>query len=418
MMVGRLVTNSGYLASVLVVAHAVGPAGRGAFAFVTTVILVLAVVLGGGMREGFVVFIAQRASERPQHATNLILAGVTSGLLGAALVLLTLGLVPEIRPTGVDAASVAIMACGVFLLCLSSGGNALNLGLQQFRLIALVQSLFVWLYSAALACVWLIWGMSVHTAAAMWVALQLSESLPLWARGLRRTRLGRPNVALLRETWRYGIRAWVGSFSTYLGFRSDQILMAFLSTEAQLGIYAVAVNVSEVSLYLPQSVGNALLPIAASAPLAERGARTMRVYRLVTLVTTAVVLLGAVSGPFILPAMFGHPFAGSVDPFLLLLPGAIPYVASSIFSTSLAASSAPGLSSVGPFATLLVNGVLDLVLIPPYGASGAAVASTCGFFFGGVAAFIAFRRVEPAQLKELIPRRTDALIIRDFIRRR
>ena len=46
--------------------------------------------------------------------------------------------------------------------------------------------------------------------------------------------------------------ARIGSLSRFLNFRVDQILMGFLASEAALGIYAVAVNASEVLLYLPR----------------------------------------------------------------------------------------------------------------------------------------------------------------------
>ena len=39
--------------------------------------------------------------------------------------------------------------------------------------------------------------------------------------------------------------------------------MGFITTEAVLGIYAVAVNGSEILLYLPSATGLALLPVIA-----------------------------------------------------------------------------------------------------------------------------------------------------------
>ena len=55
----------------------------------------------------------------------------------------------------------------------------------------------------------------------------------------------------------------MGSLARFLNFRTDQILMGFIATEAALGFYAVAVNVSEVLLYLPSSAATALLPLIA-----------------------------------------------------------------------------------------------------------------------------------------------------------
>jgi O-antigen/teichoic acid export membrane protein len=318
-----------------------------------------------------------------------------------------LGGAPALRPGGIDGASVAILAAGIVGLGLADGGFVLSLALHRFRTQALVQPLFVWLYAATLLLVWQLHGLDVHEALILWVVFQILGALPLYALGIRHAGLGRPSMPLLRETWRFGVRAWLGSLATYLGFRLDQVLMGFMSTRAELGLYAVAVNAAEIPLYVPQSVSNTLLPIVAADEGERRQARAIRVYRLVTLLTLALVLAGMAAGPFLIPFAFGDAFEGSVSPFLWLLPGAVGFVASSIFSAALAATSAPGLSSVGPAATLVVGLALDVVLIPRLGADGAAIASTAGFIAGGAAAVLAFRKTAPLRWTDLLPRRHD-----------
>jgi O-antigen/teichoic acid export membrane protein len=81
-----------------------------------------------------------------------------------------------------------------------------------------------------------------------------------------------------------------------------------------------------------------------------------------------------------------------VTPFLLLLPAAIGYVAVSIFTSALVASGAPGRSSLGPLVSLVVATALDLLLIPAYGASGAAAAASIGYLAGGGTALVLYRR--------------------------
>lgn len=416
-MVGRVGANAGYFVSVFVLARALTPADRGTFAFVTTTALVLAVVAGSGIREGGTVFLARQPDDRPQLATNLLLASVVSGLAGCAVAGAVALLAPGARPAGVDAGSVEIVLGAIFALNVVYAANALTLGVQQFRAQAILQPLFVWLYAATLALTWATVGLTIHSAAILWVAFQCAGAVPLFVLGLRASGFGRPSRRLMRETWRFGIRSWVGSISTYLGFRADQVLMGFISTRTQLGLYAVAVNASEVPLYVPQSVSNALLPLIASRSNDERHERTLRVYRLVILLTFALVVIAAAVGPFLLPIVFGHSFAGATSSFLLLLPGALGFVASSVFSAALAASSAPGLSSVGPLVTLVAGFALDLSLIPPLGADGAAIASSIAFFAGGSAAFVAFRRVEPVRWRELVPGRIDATGIAATLRR-
>ena len=130
----------------------------------------------------------------------------------------------------------------------------------------------------------------------------------------------------------------------FLNFRVDQLLLGFLSTEAALGIYAVAVDGSEILLYLPSAIGLVLTPVIARAR--RVACRDDAVdFRAVTLLTTLSLVVAAILGPFLLPLAFGSAYQGAVVPFLWLLPGALGYTAMSAFSSALIASSAPGRSS-------------------------------------------------------------------------
>jgi O-antigen/teichoic acid export membrane protein len=220
-------------------------------------------------------------------------------------------------------------------------------------------------------------------------------------------------MGLLLESLRFGVRAWTGSFARFLNFRTDQILMGFLASEAALGIYAVAVNASEILLYLPAATATALLPVAARAEPAARTEHTLRAFRSASLVTAVAILVAAVLGPLLLPVVFGASFEASVGPFLWLLPGALGFAATAVFSHALLAASAPGLSSLGSIVSLVLGVALDLVLIPRYGASGAAAAASTAFLAGGATALLAYWYRSPFAWRTLIrPRRDDLEVFR------
>lgn len=229
--------------------------------------------------------------------------------------------------------------------------------------------------------------------------------------------LVRPRLSLLVDSMRFGIRAWVGSFARFLNFRIDQILMGLLASEAALGIYAVAVNASEVLLYLPAATATALLPVAARAEPGQRGEQTLRAFRSAALVTTGALVVAAILGPLLLPVVFGTAFRDSVEPFLWLLPGALGFAATAVFSNALVASTSPGLSSLGPLASLVVGVGLDLVLIPRFGATGAAAAASTAFLAGGCVAVAVYARRSPFAWRALVlPRRGDLAVLRALAR--
>ena len=270
-----------------------------------------------------------------------------------------------------------------------------------------------WLYAFAVATVWVTVDLTVARAALIWVAVQAFKALVLLWASARTSGVGRPDRALLRESIGFGIRAWVGSLSDALNGRIDQILIAFIATEATLGIYAVAVNAWEILLYLPGAAATAVLPSVARADRTLRVEQVLKAFRSVALVTLSGLAIAVVVGPPLLVVVFGAPFDASIGPFLWLLPGTLGYVALSIFSSALVASSSPGLSSFGPLVSLGVGIALDIVLIPSFGAEGAAIAASAALLTGGATALILFRTRASFALGALIrPRAGDLDVLK------
>ena len=80
-------------------------------------------------------------------------------------------------------------------------------------------------------------------------------------------------------------------------------------------------------------------------------------------------------------------------PFFLLLPGIWMLGYASICGSVLSGKKRPGSASVLAGGAALLTLVLDLILIPPFGAEGAAVASTVAYAFFGISSLILVGRV-------------------------
>jgi O-antigen/teichoic acid export membrane protein len=409
----RAAGNAGFFAAVLILARSLGPTGRGTIAFITVSALVLARIAGFGMGEATTVLAARRTEARGALLSNLILFVVTSALvLGGLGFVVLLSLAGE-RPAGVDPPELAILAGAAVVIALIDAGGAFLVGCGRLQRLALITATAYWIYPVVLGTVWLVAGLTVTRAALAWLASEALIAFVLLRQSARGVGLARPSARLLFESIHFGLRAWVGSLARLLNFRTDQILMGFLASEAALGIYAVAVNTSEVLLYLPTATATALLPVAARAEPLQRTEHSLRAFRSAALVTAGAVAVAAALGPILLPVVFGSAFDASVEPFLWLVPGAFGFAATVIFSSALMASSAPGRSSLGPFVSLVVGVALDVALIPRFGATGAAAAASAAFIAGGAAALLSYRRVSPFAWRALLlPRRDDLQMLR------
>jgi O-antigen/teichoic acid export membrane protein len=399
--------NGGYFVAVLILARGLGPSGRGTVAFITVTALVVAHMAGLGVGEATTVLSARNQARRPALLANAVTYFLCSGFVAATLAFLALSL-SGIEPAGVGTPELLIIGLGIVACSAGEAGYSFLLGTERLRQLAFVTGCASWVYAGVVLVLWAGPGLTVGRAALGWVGTEALRSIVLATLSRRGTILGLPSRRLLAEEIGFGLRLWVGSLARFLNFRTDQILMGFIATEAALGFYAVAVNVSEVLLYLPSSAATALLPVIARTEPVRRGEETLRAFRSVVFVTAAGVAGAALLGPVVLPIVFGDAFDESVIPFLWLLPGTFGYAASAVFSNALVGSSSPGLSSLGPLVSLTVGFALDLLLIPHYAATGAAAAASAAFLVGGATALVTYRRVHPFAWRSLlVPHRGD-----------
>jgi O-antigen/teichoic acid export membrane protein len=412
----QVVGNAGLFLGLLMIARALGPSGRGTVAFITVTSMLVAWLARFGVGEATVVFFARRPGARPTLLVNSVLFAAVAGCLGATAVCAALVLAPGLRPAGLHGPELVALGVSVVGATLADAGYKFILACSRFRLHALVTTTTSWMYAVIVAAVWVAFGLTPARAAFAWATVHVVRAIVLFSAAALDVGLRAPGLSLLGDSLRFGLRAWVGSVADDLNFRVDQILVAVLASETALGIYAVAVNAFEILLYLPGGAATALLPLIAGSPQSARADRTLHAFRSVALVTAGSLVVAALLGPVLLPIVFGSAFDGSVEPFLLLLPGAMGALLLAIFTNALVASSAPGLSSLGPLASLVVGLVLDFALIPSYGASGAAAAASAAFFAGGATALLAYRSRERFPWRALVvPSREDLDVLHALI---
>lgn len=417
LLLAQVAGNAGFFVAVLILARALTVAERGDVAFLTVTALVVGRIVDIGVPETATIFAARRPQKRPELLTSLTLFTLVTAAAGGVVVALGLAALKSVRPAAIHTPELVALAAGVVGAAVFGAALQFHLGLERYREQTIVRTLVPWLYAALVGGLWAAGSLTVLRAMLAWVAAHSIGGMILLAVSARRTGFGRFDWPYLRAVVAYGTRAWAGTLTRFLNFRTDQVLMGFISSQAELGIYSVAVNLSEVLLYLPNAVGNAMLPTVSRGARSERAQQSLRCFRVLTLVTAAAVAVAALVGAPLLPVLFGHKFDGSVAPFLWLLPGAFGYVGSMVFSSALLAGGQPGGSSLGSAVSLVVGFALDLALIPPYGAVGAAIAASAAFGAGGLAAAVAYRRHAAFGVSALVPWRSEVSDLRLMLRR-
>jgi O-antigen/teichoic acid export membrane protein len=412
--IAQIVANAGFFAAVLMVARGLGPEGRGTIAFVIVSALILSRVADFGIDRATLVFASRRPELRPQLLANSLLFRLTAGVVIATTGVVAMLILGDSSPAGVGLTEVLLVIIGTLAVALTDAGDAFLVGSGRIGRRAAVLAIAPWVYAGLVGVMFFTETMTVTRAATAWAtAMTAGAGLMIWL-AVRVNGLARPGLALLRESIAFGVRSWVGSVASFLNMRFDQILLGVLATQAALGAYAVAVNGAEVLLYFPSAVATMLAPALARAEPNPRHVQVLRTFRILGATTLVTVVLAALVGPKLLPLVFGERFQDSVVPFLWLLPGALGYTTKMVFSTGLLASLSPGRSSLGSLSALATGVTLDLLLIPPYGATGAAIAASAAFVVGGLVAIVLYRRRHTFSWTRIVPRPSDLDVLRQL----
>jgi O-antigen/teichoic acid export membrane protein len=374
-----------------ILAHGLGVIGRGEVAGATAPLFLLAIAGSLGLPEAVTYFAARsRLNLSSFLGTALFLTAISGIVFTVGICFLS-----EVLASG-DGDFKRMMILAAFALVptlLISVIRAAAIGVQDFRLVfwervvanvgRLLVLLALWACGALtpLSAVCILSFVPL-VGALMYIPLFVSQRL-----AFRR---------LDTEVIKYGCRIWIGSLSGIMLSRIDQVLMVPLSSSAELGLYAVAVSISEVPLVLNASLREVLFAVDSVEPNRERMAQ---VGRLSSLVTTTICAAFAVLCPIGIPLLFGQEFSESLEVCLIMLLAVVIGNPGSIAGTALTSLGRPGLRSIALTAACVVNITIVILVVPAFGAVGAAwatlvaniVSSTLAIlfcrFFGGYGLF-------------------------------
>jgi len=179
-----------------------------------------------------------------------------------------------------------------------------------------------------------------------------------------------------------------------IAYRVELFLLELYRDVAEVGIYSIAMQAAE-SMWLI----SAAIATASTAPVVhgeEREARALvarGAARGAAFTLAAALAVGGIA-PFAIPLLLGDDFASAWNPLAALLPGIVAYAPVAVLVVYLSVRHGrPRLSLGVSVAAMAVTVAAAVVLIPRYGAPGAAAASSVGYAAGGALAWLFFSRV-------------------------
>ncbi len=214
---------------------------------------------------------------------------------------------------------------------------------------------------------------------------------------------------LAREMLGLGVVYAAALFVLGLNYKIDIVILQQLSSAAEVGQYAQGVNLAELLWQLPAALSVVLFSKGANAKDSQAFSRNVTKLMRVTLVAAS---LGSVALFFIvdyfIPFVYGQAFAPSVLVTRLLLPGVVAFTIYKVLNMDLAGKGRPWLSLYVATPAVLFNVVLNVLLIPRFGANGAALASTISYSAAVLAFLVVYSRAVHIPLRDILRyRRSD-----------
>ena len=210
------------------------------------------------------------------------------------------------------------------------------------------------------------------------------------------------NIELLRRLFAYGLRNHVGSISSMLNQRVDQMLMAVLITPEQLGWYVVAVNVSSLARLPSGAFATLVFPRVAAGGSAEQRRLTALYSRLNATATLGMGLVLVLLIPVLVPLVYGQAYTPSVIPAEILAVATIFVAIGQAWSGSLRGLGRPSEPARAEVISLLATVVGLALLLIPLDILGAALTSLIAYLIASAYMFLRLRKLLGVSLRDLL----------------
>lgn len=399
----------------VVVSRALGPTGRGEYYLPYLGAVTLVTVAKLGIDNGALVLYGQgRYGLGPLwHIVRRV--SWAGGVVGIALLVASPWLLPSVyRDAATGMLLLAAVTIPLQMETLLGGGLLLLAGnaLVQFR----GALLGVLLQAALLAVLWAVPGLSPTLV----LVSGLAGALATWSvivRHCNRFPHGSVPRHWLRDVLAASLPLHVSSMLLWLHLRVDMFMVSAIGGVAMVGLYSLAVMLAETVQMATDAVGTALTPRQATGQLQDAAHLALLGARVNTIIGGLVALGWALVAPVAVPLVFGRSFQEAVPPLLFLLPGMVVFGWQRSCGTAIVRAGQPWRIVAIHGASLVLNAALNVWLIPRYGASGSAIASSASYLLSAVALLTWTVRLAQASPGDVFPKVADvALLSRGLLR--
>ena len=398
-------------------AWCLGPAGRGSYAVCLMFATLLSVILVVGCDTASVFFVSSRRFDISEGITySLIYGGIGSALAIVAGLILMQFKIPFFEKASPAAFYLGLatiptlLFSTIFVRLLTSihqfGWFAImSVACELYRLLFII--IFIWILPWGVKGA--LFGNFVGGAVAIFSTLILFR----WKCGAT---LVKPSIRNLQEMFHYGVRYYAGKISNLMNFQMGTIILALFATKDEIGLFAVASQVTSKAMMIPDSLTAVLIPKAA-ADKTGKGELIAQCSRLTILICGVLLLILAVFAKPIVRLLFSPDFLPAVSLIRILTVGVVVRCGCKVFVPYLLGTNHPGIASISVATGMFVNLAILWLLLPVIGLPGAALGVIGSYFVSSAILTFGFSRYSGIKIRQIWKfNSSDLAIVRNSIK--
>ncbi|MGZ3903049.1 MAG: oligosaccharide flippase family protein [Bacteroidia bacterium] len=375
---------SGFVTSVIT-ARLLGPEGRGDFALLINTSTFLCLILGFNFGTS-VIHIVSSGKQPVRNLVNtfFVIIPLLFVTCVSFLVVFPFEKYSFLLPANSSDRSFYILILTA-LFIISSYGTLFNAVLSGSKKFVEQQTVYILYYIVTIVSYCALFFFKDHLKLTLDVFLLFYccitsvVTLGAYFMYLKHVRPASSFVFLSGEQFKYvlsfSLLAYACSIFHFLCTRMDFWLIEYFNGSKNLGLYSLPVNLAQMLWLLPQAISVILIAHSGSETEERAVQKTNTLSRIALFLVFAASIILFFTIDFFIPFFFGNKFSGSSHLFKILLTGIVPFSVTTILSSYFGGRGKMKINLYCSIIGFVFCLLFDLILIPVYGNTGAAIAT-------------------------------------------
>ncbi len=212
-----------------------------------------------------------------------------------------------------------------------------------------------------------------------------------------------PSASELKSLLKYASIAFGANLVFFLVYRVDYWMIDyFWGSKDDLGNYVQASKLVQLFITIPVLAASVIFPSTVSGERTRMQENLAKACRILFNGFLVLLIILVLIGKFLFPWLYGNSFSDMYTPFVAMIPGILAISLQSLIAAWFAGTNQVKYNVYGALIALAIILLLDVLLIPYYGITGAAIASSVAYISYFLYQYFIFTKQSNHSIKDFI----------------